>query len=293
MQGSKSHMTATTTPVKTMNLSKKTPHQPHLQIFNRSDEASCGSQISFHRFAYLPKDMRLKIWRASLQRERIIEISVNPAPKASNVVRDRLQDSCSLEGEEQPEVNTELTQQKATDHPRIAPKPQPQPAAKSVHTEIQATVGGRKILSKLLRVNCESRQEAYAFYRVHLPCRFTKKDRDGRLVNGTRHEHTMLLNPEHDFFFVRTHNNCSPFHMNYMAFLTYIKDTLDPRHVGVLDLAIDYHRLTCHDGLSGQLARLRDVTDEQRCFQSAPGGLRRYLGISGTASHSVLLFKRS
>src|SRR5947207_4121001 len=134
------------------------PSQPHLQIFI-CDRASHEEESNFLLFPLLPKELRLKIWRHTLQRQRIIQL--------------RLQ---------------ARVQQTATQAAEITGS-----AIKNKH--YCAVVDGCQVLSKLLRVTSESREEALKFYRVHLPCRFT----GGPTGEGTTCPGTLHFNPEYDF----------------------------------------------------------------------------------------------
>lgn len=86
------------------------------------------------------------------------------------------------------------------------------------------------LLSKLLRVNRESREEALMFFRVHIPCRFSAT-RKGRTAHGTLH-----INPEWDFLHISAE---WPAKNTLISTLYHLKTMHDPRHVGLLNLAVD------------------------------------------------------
>jgi hypothetical protein len=50
--------------------------QPHLQIFNCS-QADHNEESNFPLFPLLPKELRLKIWQYTLQRQRILHLRLN------------------------------------------------------------------------------------------------------------------------------------------------------------------------------------------------------------------------
>ena len=99
-----------------------------------------------------------------------------------------------------------------------------------------ANLKGCQVFSKFLRVNTESRDAALKFYRVHLPCTF--------LWEGTTRPGTLHLNPEHDFLQI---NYQSPVKDTLVDFLYHLKTTFDPRHVGLLNLAVDHNAICGYD----------------------------------------------
>ena len=96
-----------------------------------------------------------------------------------------------------------------------------------------AIVDGYKILSKLLRVSQESRYEALSFYRVHVPCKLrrgpTREEKD------TAKPGTFYFNPEYDFLQIQPGFWAE---QTLMDFLYHLKNTWDPRQIGLLNLAI-------------------------------------------------------
>lgn len=119
--------------------------QPHLQIFN-SSQIIHYEESNFPFFHLLPKELRLKIWRHTLQRRRIIRLRLN-----------------NQRGQTANQAGENL--------------------ASTSNGERYFTIVDRShLLSKLLRVNRESRNEALMFHRVHLPRRFT----GGRRGRGRR-----------------------------------------------------------------------------------------------------------
>ncbi|KAL9130836.1 MAG: hypothetical protein Q9217_001088 [Psora testacea] len=102
-----------------------------------------------------------------------------------------------------------------------------------------AVVDARQVLSKFLRVNRESREETLKFYRVHLPCSST-----GGAGKGTTSAGTLHFNPEYDFLHI---SPTWPVKDTLLDFLYHLKTTHDPRHVGLLNLAVDINGLNGND----------------------------------------------
>ena len=95
-----------------------------------------------------------------------------------------------------------------------------------------------RLNNRLLRVNMESRQLALRFYRVHIPCTFTK-ERIQWDAPSTREER-LYVNPEYDFLYITSDSS----HLHTASFLYDLKTVYDPRNVGLLNLAIDSSELT-------------------------------------------------
>ncbi|KAK4200745.1 hypothetical protein QBC40DRAFT_326104 [Triangularia verruculosa] len=159
----------------------------------------------FTLFPLLPAELRVKIWRTSLQRQRIIQVVLTPIKEAKS--------RYDIDG--------------SIDTPN--------------GEEFIAEVGGFKTISKLMRVNREARHEAQLFYRVHLPCRFIKpweiKARPDSPTRGMLH-----FNPEYDFLhlFHTKDNGDNPVALLTLSnFVYHLKTTYDRRHVGLLNLALD------------------------------------------------------
>jgi hypothetical protein len=101
----------------------------------------------------------------------------------------------------------------------------PNPADRSARHN--AIVYGHKLHSKLLRVNRESRAEALMFYRILIPCQFW---------NGTKTlEGKLYFNPEWDMLYIRAE---SPMLDTLVDFLYRLKTFHDPKHIGLLNLAL-------------------------------------------------------
>lgn len=224
--------------------------EPHLRIFNGSDTVYHKAEDSFHLFCQLPKELRLKIWRASLKRERIIEISIDSPPEAAAAFKNRILGlSTGGEGSLHPETAVPgLIEGSSTDE---------EPPAQCLGNGRQfgAVVRGRNVLSKLLRVNREARSEACAFYRIRIPCQFIKDDIDCRTGKTTAPVDILLFNPEHDFLYLKPGHH--PYQMTLAAFLVYLKISLDPYRVGLLNLALDLDDLTW--AVPGQIPEPWDI----------------------------------
>ncbi|CAJ2503799.1 Uu.00g111930.m01.CDS01 [Anthostomella pinea] len=95
----------------------------------------------FPKFGELPKELRLQIWESSLQRHRIIKVTLSPR---------------------------ELPQDEEQSRNCLGR------AARCAR--YRDDVRGHQVLSKLLTVNSEARQAALQFYRVHVPCSFYHGD---------------------------------------------------------------------------------------------------------------------
>ena len=144
-------------------------------------------------FQSLPTELRLKIWRHSLQRERIIKVSFeNKLPT---------EDTTKFDG-------------KTVRH--------------------SAIVEGCKVLSKLLRVSRESRYEALSFYRVHIPCKL--KQGPTRKEEETARPGTFYFNTDYDFLQIQPGFWAE---QSLLDFLYHLKNTYDPHHIGLLNLAIE------------------------------------------------------
>ncbi|RSL73087.1 hypothetical protein CEP53_000870 [Fusarium sp. AF-6] len=137
----------------------------HLQIFTLEGPHSNGGLKEFPLFSKLPAELRLKIWKHSLEHHRILRVHLR-YPSAFDL--------------------------------KLAHDGQTKPASHQSQT-YRPVVEGYQMLSKLLRVNKEARGAALSFYRVHLPCWLTKgASRSDDLVSGT-----IYFNPEYDFLHIK------------------------------------------------------------------------------------------
>jgi hypothetical protein len=185
----------------------------HLQILN-ADRATHNNESTFTLFPLLPTELRLKIWRHSLQRRRIIKVFL----RAERLFH--------------PEQTTTQETESTTPGSKIE--------------RYRAYVNGWQTLSKLMRVNCEAREAALEFYRVHLPCWL----RYGETASEFPLERNGILcfNPEYDFLHITWEMWAED---TLLDFLYHLKTTYDPHHVGLLNLAVD------DTGLPGDLLELQ------------------------------------
>ncbi|CAJ2503710.1 Uu.00g111040.m01.CDS01 [Anthostomella pinea] len=165
--------------------------QPHLQVCN-----TAGSKSGmFSLFPLFPKEIRILIWQHLMRRRRLIRLQLSPRARTH------------ADGE--PDLGA-----------RIGPAT---PTSDGRHYDVVAE--GCQLLSKLLRVNSEARQEAQAFYRVHVPCTFRWK--------GVLSEPGfLLLNPELDVL----HLHSGQGRDNFADFVCDLS-ALDPRGIGLRNLA--------------------------------------------------------
>ena len=110
----------------------------HMQSINPTLSGQ-KAEGQFRCFWWLPKELRLKIWRQAMEQHRFLKVSVKDRVRCDHGVSEK--------------TSTE--------------------APYCVH------VDGHQVLSKYLRVNQESREETLKFYRVHLPCRLYTRLTDG------------------------------------------------------------------------------------------------------------------
>jgi hypothetical protein len=111
--------------------------QSHLEIFNPGTNVAGLS--SFTQFSSLPAEIRVSIWTWTLRHQRIIKIYLRShISYCANRTKHGIQFPLLELGDNDPPY-----------HP---------------------VVEGHQLLSKLLRVNAESREAVLSFYRVHLPC---------------------------------------------------------------------------------------------------------------------------
>jgi hypothetical protein len=183
--------------------------KPHLQIFNDA-QATHNNESNFPLFPLLPKELRLKIWQHSLQRQRIIKVHLHAE---------------KLFEEEQPDTQATKSITSTSKNERY-----------------RAYVNGYQVLSKLLRVNAEAREAALGFYRVHIPCWLKL----GETYAGFPPESPGILyfNPEYDFLHISSELWVED---TLVDFLYHLRTTYDPHHVGLLNLAVDFNGLNAND----------------------------------------------
>ncbi|KAI9713533.1 MAG: hypothetical protein M1820_000915 [Bogoriella megaspora] len=185
----------------------------HLQSINASHHR--GEAATFSRFSMLPPELRLRIWRCSLERHRFIEVEVD-LPQGSEEARP---------------YSTTNTLNKLISGGKY-----------------NAIVQALQLNSKLLRVNSEARETALGFYRVHIPCHLNaSKERatSPRETTAGSTKSILYFNPEYDYIHLSTRG---PAEHTFVDFLHDLK-AYDPRDVGVLNLALEINSMNA--GLNG------------------------------------------
>ncbi|KAK8044782.1 hypothetical protein PG993_004806 [Apiospora rasikravindrae] len=123
------------------------------------------SHDAFPKFTRLPRELRVLIWRESLQRNRLVKVELVRKHDADNNIRYAHKNNLG-------KVVT--------------------------GGQYHATTPGYRIYSKLLRVSAEARYEALRFYRIHIPCHI--RDPWGK----TSKESILYLSPDYDFLHLET-----------------------------------------------------------------------------------------
>lgn len=160
----------------------------------------------FSLFSVLPTELRLKIWHLALIKQRIIKLRLR-----NRLLMDGL---LARQGGSRPQTHSDES--------------------------YGVVIDGYQIISKLFRVNRDSRYAAMAFYRVQFPCWLVKgATKDDAMCPGT-----LYMNPEHDFLYISNDTG------QVVDFLHDLKTAHDPLKRGLLNLAIDANGLTGIFGLS-------------------------------------------
>ena len=154
-----------------------------------------GNSQPFLLFACLPGEIRLEIWRCSMQRERIIHVELTSIDE---------------------NVDKRYANVNHLQRPTIE------------EAKYKLLVNGWQVLSKFLRVNSESRQEALRFYRVHIPCWFQGK-------GGEEQRQVLYINPEYDFI-LPVPRTLTP---GILTDFLYDLKAYDPKDIGLVNLAIN------------------------------------------------------
>ncbi|KAI0204780.1 hypothetical protein F4808DRAFT_456525 [Astrocystis sublimbata] len=180
----------------------------NLQIFDPTPPLSDPGLSSFPLFAQLPPELRQMIWRHSLQQTRMLTLLLR-----SHYLMDLF-----------------LSHKVESPLPSVS---QGGPCAVVIGSSC-------RVLSKLLRVSSEARETALLFYRVHIPCRMVRKD-DKHLIGSE--EGMLYINPEFDFVRLKSEGSKDDAMLMTPSFIHYVKVVMDPRRVGILNLAIDRNQL--------------------------------------------------
>jgi hypothetical protein len=182
--------------------------QSHLTPINFDEDATHESRATFSLFPLLPKELRFKIWRHALERNRMIQLRIEAR---EDILKLRF----------------------PTDKDKV-PNADTLAVIKSDQPRFRALVCGHQVLSKLLRVSRESRDEALLFYRVHIPCTFAD-ERWNEQGSGK-----LYFNPEFDFLQLRPSISIED---TLIDFVYHLRTKWDPHHIGLLNLAIDFNGL--------------------------------------------------
>lgn len=122
--------------------------------------------------------------------------------------------------------------------PTTPPIEQENPASSSKTETYYAAVDGYQLISKLMRVNGESRQAALDFYRVHHPCMFSMDAEVASWKPGI-----FYFNPEYDFLLLGEDWSLWPAKDTLINFLYHLKTVYDPLRIGLLNLAVGTNSL--------------------------------------------------
>lgn len=201
------------------------PHTDYLQPKMSSQQpgiisslhSAQGNSQPFPLFACLPGEIRLEIWRCSMQRERIIHVELTS-------IREKvLERYANINHLQRPTIE---------------------------EAKYKLLVNGWQVLSKFLRVNSESRQEALSFYRIHIPCWFRGKGEEER-------RQILHINPEYDFILPVPRTLTSGILTDFL----YDLKAYDPNGIGLVNLAIN--RLSPLDRSFGEFwTDVTEVSDE-------------------------------
>lgn len=179
----------------------------HLQLYKGPTTLEAEAEVgrSFTLFPQLPTEIRLKIWRESLKRSRILALHIeNKLPLAG------------IHGQPLPFQDGTPGRREGGDY--------------RLRVDSDETC---EACSKLFRVNNESRQAALEFYRVHLPCTFGNEMDPSNAKEGL-----LYFNPEHDFLDIVEQSYVAGCR-TLPHFLYDLKSKYDPQHVGLLNLAVN------------------------------------------------------
>ncbi|KAF5658786.1 hypothetical protein FCIRC_12759 [Fusarium circinatum] len=176
-----------------------------------------NEMATFPQFAKLPIELRDMVWEEALKKDRVLSMHVwtlgedcSDAGRTMELLHGR-----PLEGELSGLVNSPTT-------PRLTDgrETEVNPTSKK---EYGVMVDDKAAISKLFRVNAESRQAAKRFYRVHIPCTYMKP--------GFYEKGTLYLRPESDTIRMGLTEGFGRF-----AYCIWAMDRL---HVGLVNLAPD------------------------------------------------------
>jgi hypothetical protein len=237
---------------------------PHLQPFTYQTDSHDGS---FSRFQELPSEIRLMIWEFDLcDRERFIRAHPHswfyPFLATGIMVTQRLIQSHN--------------EQHFETHFRSPPPP-----AEYLGEHYDIVIEETQYPTNLLQVNRESRFAALNFYRVQIPCIFWRKPRINRKTGANYRSGNIVqpgvlyFNPENDILQI-CKNNTLVHDASVLPHLYYDFMKRDPKHIGVLNLAMDssvvLNHLTAEADQSDQ-----DFTEKTSAFKQTISKLKTML----------------
>lgn len=202
----------------------------------------------FHLFPSLPSELRLRVWRAALERNRIIRVFVasHLDLDAEGAGDDDAELECRSHGAMPPHLIRSVT--------RIY--------GSEIHYAVVAD--GYDLVHPLLSVNTEARDVALRFYRVRMPCIFggnaSKKWADSLCAvalppPGKEWSHgTLYMNPEFDFLLRLGSGETYRRDLDgkedvTIDFIQRFKTVYDPSGVGLLNLVVNMEALESFKGV--------------------------------------------
>ena len=157
---------------------------------------------TFHRFASLRPELRLRIWEHSLDTSRVIKIRLS------------VRRFWEMSGDSNSPKHADSVSASGT---RVLPPP------------YTIRVKSPKTISKLMRVNHESRQAALSYYRIQVPCIY-------RINNEDPLHGLLCVNPDKDILHINVESGKETF-AHFLSDLVHY----DPRGNGLIHLALDRH----------------------------------------------------
>ncbi|KAF5580645.1 uncharacterized protein FSUBG_13341 [Fusarium subglutinans] len=212
-----------------------------------------NEMATFPQFAKLPIELRDMIWEEALKKERVLSMHVwTLGEDCSDTGRTmELLHGRPLETEVSDLINSPTT-------PRLTDGRETKVNAGS-KKEYSVMVDDKAAISKLFRVNAESRQAAKRFYRVHIPCTYMKP--------GFYEKGTLYLRPELDTIRMGLTEGFGRFAHCVWA--------LDRLHVGLVNLAPDLKvKLSGRNGLAWEYDSFPEDDVEGELWKEGLGRLQ-------------------
>lgn len=211
-----------------------------------------GLASRFFLFSALPTELRLRIWRVALERNRIIRV----------FVASHLDIEADSAGDDDAEV--ECRSQTSAMPPHLI-RSIPRIYGSEIHYTVVAD--GYDLVHSLLSVNTEARHVALRFYRMRMPCIFggndSKKWVDSLCAAaipppGKSWSHgTLYMNPEFDFLLRLGSDETYGRNLKgredvTIDFIQRFKTVYDPDGVGVLNMVVNMEALKSFNGVLKQ-----------------------------------------